>query len=203
MKRSIFALMLTFLACACGSAPPSTADSCHENSDCLQGLICALGACRSPCSTAADCAAGDTCDAFDGGSACVAPPSASSSGASSGSATSGSSSGTSSGAPYASGTPSSYSSFCCTPADPTAAILPCGGTIGGHVVDWTCGTAEANGKICWACQTVGGACNYLTYNNVPSPGTVTACPSTCTVDNGMVACPMGITPASLDAGATD
>src|SRR5580700_10257367 len=34
---------------------------CHQNSDCQAGLLCALGACRVMCATAADCGAGGQC----------------------------------------------------------------------------------------------------------------------------------------------
>jgi len=54
-----FAALLALAAPACNSANVASglvaAEACHVNSDCSSGLVCALGACRAMCSTAADC----------------------------------------------------------------------------------------------------------------------------------------------------
>jgi hypothetical protein len=41
------ALSLVLLALACGSSATTTAQACHQNSDCASTLVCALGACRT------------------------------------------------------------------------------------------------------------------------------------------------------------
>jgi hypothetical protein len=47
---------------ACTTSTPATAKGCSLNSDCAAGLSCALGRCRAPCITAADCpVAGSSC----------------------------------------------------------------------------------------------------------------------------------------------
>jgi|HubBroStandDraft_1064217.scaffolds.fasta_scaffold88222_1 hypothetical protein len=71
---------------ACVSSAPPPADACHENSDCLQGLICALGACRTQCASVVDCTIGGACTAVGdaGETVCVAPMGEASSGGSSG-----------------------------------------------------------------------------------------------------------------------
>jgi hypothetical protein len=68
----LLGLTLTMLACG-SSSPGSSGAACSLNSDCAGGLICAFGECRPPCVTTTDCKAGDSCDTFDGGAACVAP----------------------------------------------------------------------------------------------------------------------------------
>jgi hypothetical protein len=65
-------LLLAVLACS-SSSPASNGAACSLSSDCAGGLVCAFGECRPPCVTAVDCATGDSCEAFDGGAACVAP----------------------------------------------------------------------------------------------------------------------------------
>ena len=52
-------------ACACSSTTAVPEAGCHLNSDCVSPLICALGACRKECMTAADCIS------FGAGSSCV------------------------------------------------------------------------------------------------------------------------------------
>jgi hypothetical protein len=56
--RAVLGAALVLALAACGGGSTSTVDACHENSDCAAGLVCALGACREPCATSADCAAG-------------------------------------------------------------------------------------------------------------------------------------------------
>jgi hypothetical protein len=56
---------MTVAVSDCSSTTASPAAACHLNSDCLAPLICALGACRKQCVTAADCIS------FGAGSSCV------------------------------------------------------------------------------------------------------------------------------------
>ncbi len=49
-------------ACSSSSSSSSSGTACSLNSDCSQGLICALGKCRQECENASDCpVAGSSC----------------------------------------------------------------------------------------------------------------------------------------------
>jgi hypothetical protein len=56
---------MTVAVSDCGSTSASAEATCHLNSDCMSPLICALGACRKECMTAADCIS------FGAGSSCI------------------------------------------------------------------------------------------------------------------------------------
>jgi hypothetical protein len=69
-SRSVFAagvvsIVLVCVGLACSSSNGGQAlgvlDACHQNSDCAAKLVCALGACRAQCMTAADCGDGGAC----------------------------------------------------------------------------------------------------------------------------------------------
>jgi len=60
----VFAAWLVLAAPACSTSTSVAAslvaeEACHLNSDCAPGLLCALGACRAMCMTAADCNTAD------------------------------------------------------------------------------------------------------------------------------------------------
>jgi hypothetical protein len=176
IARLAVGAVLTLVLCACGGGSTSTVDACHENSDCATGLVCALGACREPCTTSADCAAGWTCEAM----ACAPPASSASSTSDAGE-----------------GGASVSGAICCTPDDPTKKAMPCHGSVGGFMDSWYCGvvTIPASGSfsapLCTAaeCLATGGACTYLSPLSVAEPGTVTICPPSCTVTDGFAVCP--------------
>jgi hypothetical protein len=69
-----FAALFALAAPACNSANVASglvaAQACHENSQCAQGLICALGACTVMCSTAADCVPAGECEHSNDVAAC-------------------------------------------------------------------------------------------------------------------------------------
>lgn len=71
-RLHVSVLLLTLVAVVALAAPACSGsgnvaaglvveEACHLNSDCASGLICALGACRAMCETAADCGMGGTC----------------------------------------------------------------------------------------------------------------------------------------------
>lgn len=68
-SRSVFAagvvaVVLLGVGLACGNSNSlglGALGACHLNSDCASGLVCALGACRAQCMTAADCGDGGAC----------------------------------------------------------------------------------------------------------------------------------------------
>jgi hypothetical protein len=59
------AVLVTLVAPACSNSSSGggggATQTCHQNSDCQTGLICALGDCRSQCTTSADCGMGGLC----------------------------------------------------------------------------------------------------------------------------------------------
>jgi hypothetical protein len=57
------------LACSSNGQASGLLATCHQNSDCANDLVCALGACRAMCTTAADCGAGGAC--VDNGTSAV------------------------------------------------------------------------------------------------------------------------------------
>jgi hypothetical protein len=74
-------VLLIGLACtlalaipACKSTAASSNDTCSLNSDCSNGLTCALGQCRPPCSTASDCPVTGSSCIDDGRSAVCETP---------------------------------------------------------------------------------------------------------------------------------
>ncbi len=67
---------MTVAVSDCSSTSASPAATCHLNSDCISPLICALGACRKECMTAADCiglGAGSSCISDSKGNAICEP----------------------------------------------------------------------------------------------------------------------------------
>src|SRR5271170_4167217 len=58
-------VLLALVAIACSSKNAASElepeEACHQNSDCASGLLCALGACRVMCASAADCPEGGSC----------------------------------------------------------------------------------------------------------------------------------------------
>jgi hypothetical protein len=157
MTRTLVLLTCALLA-ACGSSAPPVADACHENSDCATGLVCALGACREPCTTSADCEPSSiawSCENM----VCVPPNSGSS---------------------------TSDASTCC--ALSTTAALPsrCATMAGGPVATctspdtWACDPDDAGGAFtCRAatCQVLGAPC-YVggTFGDFACVGTIVVCP---------------------------
>jgi hypothetical protein len=61
----VFAALTLFAPACSSSKSPAAGGPCHLNSDCDSPLVCALGACRKECLTAADCIS------FGPGSSCI------------------------------------------------------------------------------------------------------------------------------------
>jgi hypothetical protein len=182
-RTRILVLFACALLAACGSSAQTPADACHENSDCLAGLVCALGACREPCASSADCAAGDSCTPVGdaGGSACTGP--APGSGGAGEASTS---------APEASTNPVNDANLCChivstdggagancygsTLYEKTSDVA-CGYGPTGNSVPWECDLTASGGALCGysACTAIGAQCGWP--GSPPScVGTIEPCP---------------------------
>ena len=180
-----FALFV-FALLACGSQAPA-ADSCHENSDCSSGLVCALGACRTQCATSADCTSGWSCEAM----ACIPP----SSGVTweGGASTSSPEASAGQGAAIVGDHDAGGTLCCIVSAAGCAPASPCDGLIGDKVASFDCPVASgplAGIRECGPPQWtyVGGPCFDIA--NASCTGTIGACPSTCAWPPGrMFTCP--------------